>query len=323
MSSLERESRSTYQTSWGEDTHELLIRFGWPERWSRSQASTVDPTSVNVIGHEAHPAFDFWPGADALAEPMRLAAGHFVWKGPDAVSRYAPAYAKTVQALEAQVTRFVRGDSVLVVAAWKPPNDTSFEGARLESALVVYGRSGVEHQVSSASTVLRIMAPLDSALGSLEVMARDRQAMARHREALAPPDRLTMGLLLYADPVATDGQLDDVITRMLPSLDVSRKEQLGLYWEYSAPDVLIDSVTVVLSVYPRSAGWLTRLARTMRLAEAAAPVHVRFTEPVRSRPSRALGVDLSGLSAGVYDVRVRLEDNTREIGIATRTIRVR
>ncbi len=317
MSHLERHSRSTYQMSWAEDTHELLVRFGWPERWSRRDQSALSPSEVSVIGHEAHPAFDFWPVDDALGDARRLSNEAYRFSVPEAASRYSPAYAKVVKAVPAQVTRFLRGDSMEVVAAWRPPADTTFERASLSAALAVRGFSGAQRVAVSSDHVLRVRATRDSGWTSLEVSAPETKGLARYRAALPRPDSAELGLLLYSDPSPTDGTLDDVISRALPSLETSRRDRLGIYWEYPAAR---DSVTFVLSVYPRSAHWLTRLARSMRLAEAAAPVHVRLTEPAGARTSRSLGVDVSHLAPGTYDVRVRVETGAVELGQATRTV---
>ena len=131
------------------------------------------------------------------------------------------------------------------------------------------------------------------------------------------------GLILYRDPRPDDASLASVLPRMLPGARVRQPEPLGLYWEYDAGGAR-DSVAHVISVYPRSARWLTRLARTLRLAEAAAPVHLRVSEPPSSAaiPSRALALDLSGLDPGVYDLRVRIEVAGETVGDVMRTLTV-
>jgi hypothetical protein len=135
--------------------------------------------------------------------------------------------------------------------------------------------------------------------------------------------RAEIGVLLYEAPRPDDASLGEVIPRALGALEVSRRERLGMYWEAEAP-MASDSVTYVLTVFPRSASWLTRLARTMRLAEAAAPVHLRFTEPASGGQhlSRAVGVDLTHLPPGDYAVRVRVESAGNNIGEVTRPLRI-
>jgi hypothetical protein len=330
MSRLDHESRSAYQLSWGEDTHELVVRYGWPERWSREPTSAVDPSVVQVIGHEPHPAFDFFPADTAIAAPLAVSSEAWTLRARDAPSRYAPRYAKAVRTLEAQVTRFFRGDSALVVAAFEVPRDTAFGESSLRGAMAIHvggpGGAFATLPVSFLGTrgVARAMAPTGPLLVGVELADTSHPSLARAREGLDATDRADLGLLLYAAPRPGDATLDDVADRALGTLRVSRRERLGLYWEYESPDFAADTVTYILTVYPRSASWLTRLARTMRLAEAAAPVHLRFSEwrGAEPRTARALGVDLSHLPPGRYDVRVRVELAGKEIGRATRTVGV-
>lgn len=329
VSRLDRDSRSTYSMSWGEDTHELIVRYGWPERWSRSAPSTMDPTSINVIGHEPHPAFDFFPDDSGLRAPSAITTARWSPRARDARSRYAPAYASQLLSLEAQVAPFRRGDSTVLVVAFDAPRDTSF-GASTQAAvavdtgLAVPSVSIASLSMSGARGVGFLRVAGTPAFVSVELADTVRRGLARHRAALPPHDPGALGLLLYRDPQPSDATLDHVMERSLGSPQVSRREPLGLYWERDGDRPAADSLTVVLTVYPRSAGWLTRLARTMRLAEAAAPVHVQFTEPLGQgrRYARALGVSLAHLPAGTYDVRVRVEAGETEIGRATRTLRV-
>ncbi len=327
---LERESRTPYPLPWGDDTHDLVVRYGWPDRWSREHGSTVDPSAIRVIGHEPHPAFDFVPNDSGISAPFHAGAHAFDFRHREARSRYAPPYARTVRPLDAQVTRFFRGDSLLVVAAFDVPDaDTMFSLAGSSAALAVshdpdaepavigpvriVGRSGVGLTLTAA----------ESSVVSVELADTSRRGVARARIGLSA-DRRELGLLLYESPQPGDAALEAIAPRSLGALEVSSRERLGMYWEADAP-VGTDSVTYVLTVFPRSASWLTRLARTMRLAEAAAPVHLRFTEPATSgqRLARSVGVDLSHLPTGNYAVRVRVEAGETTVGEVTRSLRIR
>jgi hypothetical protein len=321
MSELERASRSPYHLAWGKDSHELMLRYGWPERWSRRPASGISSGEVHIVGHEPHPAFQFLPGDSGLVIPHRVAPGDWDLRPRDAANRYAPPYAKTALSLDAQVARFTRGDSLLIVTAVDAPSDTAFDGsvaswwlATLDTAHTVTATALRQH--AAVTTVHH-----STRWVSIEAIDALHRAFARHRLAL--PDAGIPGLVLYRDPRADDALLESVVPRMFPGARVRRHEPLGLYWEYDAPATR-DSVAHVISVYPRSARWLTRLARTLRLAEAAAPVHVRVTESPSSAavPARAIALDLSGLGPGVYDLRVRIEAGGRTMGDVTRTITV-
>lgn len=329
-SRLERESRTPYRMPWGDDTHDLIVRYGWPDRWSREQGSTFDPSAIRIIGHEPHPAFDFLPQDDGIAAPFRPGPQAFAFRNREARSRYAPAYARAMRPIDAQVTRFFRGDSILVVAAFPmPAGDTMFAATTTEGLLAV-GRGAPWRPARVAAMTIAggrgvgtVSLVADSAVVSVEVTDTARLGVARARAGVTAT-RAEIGVLLYEAPRPDDATLDDVLPRALGALSVSRRERLGMYWEADAP-VGGDSITYVLTVFPRSASWLTRLAQTMRLAEAAAPVHLRFTEPAGTgqRVSRALGVDVGHLPPGEYAVRVRVETaEGNTFGEATRPLRI-
>lgn len=329
-SRLERESRTPYRMSWGEDTHDLIVRYGWPDRWSREQGSTLDPSAIRVIGHEPHPSFDFLPHDDGIETPFRPRPATFAYRDRDALSRYAPAYARAVRPIDAQITRFFRGDSILVVAAFPlPVGDSMFAASTSAGALAISTGAPwaparlVPLSIANGRGVGMVSLIADSAVASVELTDSARFGVARARGAVNAA-RAEIGVLLYEAPRPDDGSLDEVLPRALGALEVSRRERLGMYWESDAP-AASDSVTYVLTVFPRSASWLTRLARTMRLADAAAPVHLRFTEPASGgqRLSRAVGVDLSHLPPGEYAVRLRVEVEGSTVGEATRPLRVR
>ena len=328
-SRLERESRTPYQLQWGDDTHDLIVRYGWPDRWSREHGSTLDPSAIRIIGHEPHPAFEFLPNDSGVAAPFRAGGHAFAFRERDARSRYAPAYARAMRPIDAQVSRFFRGDSLLVIAAAEVPAlDTMFVAATTRAQFAVSsGAPGegavIAHlQIANGRWVGMAMVAADSAVVSVEVEDTTRHGVARAREGVSAL-REEIGLLLYEEPRPDDAALEDVADRSLGTLAMSRRRRLGMYWE-AEPPAGSDSVTWVLTVYPRSASWLTRLARTMRLAEAAAPVHLRFTEPAAGgqRLSRAVGVDLSHLPPGAYAVRVRAEVRETTMGEVTRSLRI-
>ena len=327
---LERESRTPYPLPWGDDTHDLVVRYGWPDRWSREQGSTLDPSVIRVIGHEPHPAFDFIPNDSGISAPFHAGAHAFDFRHREARSRYAPPYARAIRPIDAQVTRFFRGDSLLVVAAFDVPDaDTMFSLAGSRGALAVSQRAEGEPavitplRIATRRAVGLTMTAAESSVVSVEMADTARQGVARARIGLNANPR-EIGLLLYESPQPGDASLEAIAARSLGSLEVSSRKRLGMYWEADAP-AGTDSVTYVLTVFPRSASWLTRLARTMRLTEAAAPVHLRFTEPASGgqRLARSVGVDLSHLPPGNYAVRVRVEAGEATVGEVTRSLKIR
>jgi tetratricopeptide (TPR) repeat protein len=320
MSEMERVSRSPYHLPWGEDARELTIRYGWPERWSRRPSGGADLGSIHVTGHEPRPAFQFFPNDSALVAPERLADRGWTLHTDLAENRYAPPYAQAAVAVEAQVARFLRGDSVLVLAALETPPDTLLNAAETTWVIAGLDPDGTIHAAPWGARPAPTMLPRSTGWVSLEGRDIAHRTFARYRVAL--PDTGTMGMVFYRDPRPTDNRLEDVMARMHTSARLRSRERLGLYWEFDGVVAAGDSVVHVISVFPRSASWLTRLARSMRLSEAAAPVHLRLPEPAGSAPSRAIGLDLSGLSPGTYDLHVRTEARGHAVGAAQRTITI-
>ncbi|MBK8249756.1 MAG: hypothetical protein IPK85_20555 [Gemmatimonadetes bacterium] len=321
MSELERVSRSPYHLSWGKDSHELMLRYGWPERWSRRSASGYNAGDVHVVGHEPHPAFQFFPGDSGLLAPERVAQANWDLRPADAVNRYAPAYASVAVVLTAQVARFERGDSLVLLTAVESPMDSAFDAATAIWTVATRDSAGVILVSALRPGISATTVPRAARWMSIEAVDSAHRAFARIRQAL--PVVGEPGLVLYRDPRPDDATLESVMPRMLVGARVRRSEPLGLYWEYDA-GMVRESIAHVISVYPRSAPWLTRLARSLHLAEAAAPVHVRVAESPSSAaiPSRALALDLSALGPGVYDLRVRIEARGETVGDVRRTISV-
>lgn len=335
MSRLERESRSPYDMSWGKDTHELIVRYGWPTAWSRDVGSIRDMSAIHVIGHEPHPAFDFLPGDSALAAPAHAPLDGWRFRNADAISRYAPRQARAFVLLDPQVARFPRGDSVLVVAVAHVAGDSVLQGESLEGALAISASPYAPVAVADAAVgggraIARLTRTNEAAVASVELRDTVARQAGRARQGLPPlaaadtQGTLLSDLLLYIDPSPDDATLDAVIPRALGRLRMQRGERVGAYWELARRAPTRDSVTYVLTVTPRDAGWLRRVARRVGVAAAAAPVHIRFTEPIDDSPTtaRALAFDLSHLVPGRYEVRLRAEVTGGAWGESARELRV-
>jgi hypothetical protein len=120
--------------SWGDDLAEVEVRYGVPAAWSVRRPVHGSALDASVVGHEPTPSYDFTPDARTLAPAAPPAAGQPA--GPAAVpdagawslrrplpqTRYAPRYAALgVAALDPQLARFRRGDTLVVVGAYVAP----------------------------------------------------------------------------------------------------------------------------------------------------------------------------------------------------------
>ena len=124
--------------TWGPDAAELVLRYGWPVAWSRIVTSGMPGADAAIIGHDPSPSFTFAPSR-VLTDSL-VAAGDDRWDlhAPRGESRYAPRLVRRVVGIAAQVARFRRGDSTLVVAAYAVADDS------LRSPAAILGAAGAD-----------------------------------------------------------------------------------------------------------------------------------------------------------------------------------
>ena len=137
LATLYRDATSTLQGSWGRDNEELLLRYGWPIGWRRSQTSYGSSTDILVTEYHQVPSYNFAP-VEALYDTS-AAAQDDGWelesRTPEA--RYSPRLVTRVAPVAMQVARFRRGDSVLVVAAHAAAHDSLRTDAEAVLALAL------------------------------------------------------------------------------------------------------------------------------------------------------------------------------------------
>ena len=137
---LWKDAANTYGTSWGGDLAELMLRFGWAEKWTQQPVtSSYSQAQPSVTGHEREPGFHFFltqRPPDSLAQIVDSLFD--VYQFPPR-EQYAPPYARLLVRLDAQVARFRRGDSTRVVAAYDVKADTIFGRRKFAAALIAMG----------------------------------------------------------------------------------------------------------------------------------------------------------------------------------------
>ena len=96
ISTLQSVAVPPFLTTWGADVEELLMRYGWPTRWSVSDYSGARLELPSLIGHERSPAFLFWPVPNSVGaggSPPRPA--HLARMALGAQARTAPIALRT------------------------------------------------------------------------------------------------------------------------------------------------------------------------------------------------------------------------------------
>ena len=337
MAEMIRTSRYAHQMPWGDDSQELLVRYGWETGWARTAPSLSSPSDVHVVGQEPTPSLDFVPAADALAAPDSAEASDWALHDPLAQTRYAPRYARSVADLDHQIAFFRRGeDSALVVAAFDATTATGFERDTVAAALAVVPPSTPDSARVTTEPAARRRGVL-MALGVwgvqiVSVEARDSLArrVARARGVARPPSssgRVAISdLLLFDDPSNLPATLDEATARARGSLRVDRATPVGVYWEMYGINPAGEALAYRLTVTRERAPWYRRAAEKLGVVERRAPVRMQWEEP-SARPgaarSRALAVDFSTLPEGRYRIELTLETGSLTIASASRVVDVR
>lgn len=336
MAELIRTSRYPHDLAWGDDSQELLVRYGWETGWTRTEPSISSPTDVHVVGHEPTPAFDFVPRPDVLAAPDSADASDWSLHDPAAQSRYAPRYARSVGDLDHQVAFFRRGDSAMVVAAFDASAATGFGRDTIDAALAVASVVSPDSARVASDSATRRRGVLIAAAAweplIVSVEARDSAArrVARSRRVVRPPSssgRIAISdLLLFDDPANLPASLDEATPKARGSMRVERSVPVGVFWEMYGVSSAGETLAYTLTVTRDGTPWYRRAAEKLGVVDRRAPVRMQWDEP-SARPgaarSRALALDFSTLPEGRYRIELTLESDSLTTAKASRVVEVR
>jgi len=140
---LQEKSANTYGLSWGGDLGELILRFGWAEKWTQQPPQGMyTEQKISVTGHEREPGYHFFLPQQPPDSLALIADSVFdIYQFPPR-EQYAPIYTRAFVRLDAQVARFRRGDSTKIVAAYDVSADTIFGHRSFAAALIAMGDTG-------------------------------------------------------------------------------------------------------------------------------------------------------------------------------------
>ena len=322
-------SHTPYAARWTDDLDELLMRYGWPDRWSRRNASPTAATSIDPVGHEPWPAYRFTPDATPIAH----GPGH-----PASITdraaheRWAPGFARHVVALDVAASGFRRGDSLRVVAVADAPPD-SLRAMHDSVALVIApfralattARVAMRDGQIAASAV----APASPALVGLEALD-DTAVALRGRTAVALPE-LDRGfgisdlLLVAAAPDRSmPASLDEAMIAAVPPT-AGAGDAIGVFWELYGLADGAQTVHVALHVETPSPGWRARAAARLRGRAPGSPPRLRWTDVGRGGAvaPRALLLDAALLPPGRHEIVVEVRHPDGRSARARRAVAVR
>ncbi|MBX3173153.1 MAG: hypothetical protein KF709_01960 [Gemmatimonadaceae bacterium] len=315
---------SAYPFGFDEDERELVLRFGWPDSWSRGPDAPMGlggPAQLNVVGSEPTPAYRYIPPHHVLTSPIVSDSIDWAVQLPPVVARYHPPYAKQLVMLEHQQALFRRGDTALVVLAYDVGDLTAFTGTALEGSLTLSpGGEPREFETVArdvpATGRLTARAPWGPLLMSAEIAAPARSALARARYGVRPPyavgTRVALSDLLFYKPYGElPSSVEQAIPHALSTQRVPPDGKLGVYWEVYNTNPSGERLSVSLTIVPETeeAGFFRRGLQALRLAKESAPVSLSVEDvSTRGAPftARALELDISTLRPGDYLVQLEI-----------------
>jgi hypothetical protein len=294
--------------TWADDVRQLMVRYGWPRWYSRTQPDFGSQRLPSIIGHDVGMPYDFIPSLSTLEHIGSTTQESWRLDDPRAVTGYAPPYLKTIHDVPNQIARFRRGDSTLIVAAWDARKDTTLIGRPLDAALVVWANDSVRSTIRQSNVrpigSLATTALVDSGLVSLELLAPAEKRAARVRMGVGARDTAALAvsdLLLYSPTAATVNSLAAVQDNAFASNVIPPSRELGAYWETYGVMALTEPARFTLTIEPTEVSWLRRVAETLRFADPTRALRIQWQEvpqTINGIAGRGVRVDVSQLRSG-------------------------
>lgn len=325
-------SATTDGEAWADDQRALVVRYGWPKWYTRSERDFGSQLQPSIAGHDASMAYDYLPRARVLDSLSTLRKDDWRLAEPRAVSGYSAPSARTMHDLQSQIAVFRRGDSALAVAAWDARKDPTMVRGTLDFALVLASapdRQWVARDTSDNSVGrIALIAPIDSGVISLEVITRLEKHAARSRIGLPPPPsgRVTLSdLLLYSSSDEAVYQLGAVRDSALSSNRVPASRSMGVFWEAYGIPPDNKPVSFTLSIEQVGSSWTQRVAETLHLSDPTSAARIQWQEVPRITngiAGRGVRVDLSRLRGGKYRVELVVAAPGAAPAVSSREIEV-
>jgi len=306
-------SANAHGMPFGDDSRELLVRYGWAEWYTRYESGYATYGSAVITGHDREPSYYFYPEVGSRRAIASVTDASWTPRLRTAPSRYAPRHLTALVPLPHQLVRLpAEGDSMRIAVAYAV-HDTALEHDSLSSILAVMRGERLALSSGARTTAtLSATLPAESSVVSIEVTGAKSKRAARARYALAPIARTARAVLsdiLLFDPrgVGEVAERDELLTHALTSPRVRTSQPLGVYWEarVAGEDV---PVWVTLAVVPERIGLVRRIAARLKVAAEPAPVRLRWQSTAgRLRSGERVVLNLPANARGRYRVTLSVE----------------
>ncbi len=310
---LARRSLTPQGLSWGDDAEELLLRYGWPVRWSRVDRpfATLTP-DVSVIGHDPWPSFDFGPRERLLDSLAGATSDDDGWDlhSRQSTARFGPHRVERILAVESQLARFRRGDSTLLVAAFFVSDDSIRSPVAHLAASLDNDSTYASTPDSTMSGSATLMLAGEPVLAGVEITDSASSTLARSRMLYARRPVTSAALsdiLLYRGGGDPPESVDSALARAIPGERVQRGQSVGVYWEAYHPGDAGDSTSVSITVERVDHGLLRSAFQRLGLTQDDSPLRMNWTDAraiIGGVATYAVSLDLANLSPGRYRVSV-------------------
>jgi len=328
---LANQSTTPQAGSWGRDAEELLLRYGWPTGWSKVERMSAVVPEQSVIGHDPSPSFNFAPN-EALYDTS-AASQNDAWdmKVRTAEARFAPRMVKRVAPLAMQIARFRRGDSTLVVAAFKASDDSLLAAG--PGVLGVTLPDGTIRTIEETGTTGTAMLRVDHSplLAGVDVTDSTTSTLARSRALMRPLATGTplsvSDLLLFNAENGAPESVGAALEKAIPSDTLYRERPIGVYWETYGVADQGEALDVAVTVERIDRSWLRGVRQKLKLADPDSPLRLHWSD---ARPteagealSRAISLRLGNLEPGKYRITMALSRADQVAATASREVELR
>lgn len=305
-------SANVYGMSFGSDSRELLLRYGWPEWYTRHELTVGAFPSFAITGHDRQPAYYFFPDVQRL-ENARPGTDSWRLRDTPVPTLYAPRHIERMTPLPHQLGRFARGDSLLIVAKLRIA-DTVLERDRSEAALAVLRDGRVRVVSRTRGSAIAGMVRNDTLVVGVEALGDSSRHAARARYTIAPLECAGWCLsdVLVIDPTQLDSSSgpQEAVRAAYPELRVSASAAVGVFFELTRTATAPSRprpATFTLTVAPVRVSVARRIAASLRLADRPEAVRMRWQEVVGAtggRESRIIALQVPASARGRYRLQV-------------------